>query len=274
MKLTCLLLNKKSKGGDIMRYSGLLGKSINYSISPLIHNEFYKKHSIALEYKIFDIEKNLIENFIKDLSANHIIGFNVTIPYKEYIIKYLDELDFTAQSIGAVNTVEVKNGKLIGYNTDYYGFIKTLEDMKFNIKGSKALIIGGGGSAKAVLYGLYNNGANTIDLVVRNAEVIKEHRHIINKIWNFQNNFNLYNYDIIINCTPVGGANYAGEVPIKINDAKETTLFYDLNYVPEKSIFLETGEKLGCRIINGKSMLFNQAYKAIEIWHENIKENL
>ncbi|MEG0773265.1 shikimate dehydrogenase [Clostridium sp.] len=257
-----------------MRYSGLLGKSIKYSISPLIHNEYYEKHNLNLEYRIFDIEKNQIEGFICSLEKNNIVGLNVTIPYKEYIITYLDDLDFTAKSIGAVNTIAIKDNKLIGYNTDYYGFLKTLEDINFDIKGSRALILGGGGAAKAVLYALHNSGAATLDLVVRNKETMWEHRDLISNTWSFQKDFQLEEYDIVINCTPIGGANYIEDNPIRIISAKKNTLFYDLNYVPERSIFLQRGEELGCRIINGKDMLFNQAYKAIKIWHENIEEEL
>ncbi|EQB86906.1 shikimate dehydrogenase [Clostridium punense] len=257
-----------------MRYSGLLGRSIKYSISPLIHNEYYKANNICLEYKLFDIEKNNIEEFIHSVREKNIVGFNVTIPYKEHIISFLDEVTYPANYIGAVNTVVVRSDKLIGYNTDYYGFIKTLKDINFCIKGCKALVIGSGGAAKAVLYALYDNGASSIEVVARNQEALKNSKSIISKVWGFNEEFFLEDYQIVINCTPLGGGNHAEKQPINIISANKNTLFYDLNYVPEKSIFLSTGEIFGCRTINGKNMLFNQAYKAIEIWYENIDENL
>ena len=262
------------KGGDVVKYSGLLGRSIKYSMSPLIHNQYYRENNIGLEYKIFDIEKGAIEHFLSDMGKNKVIGFNVTIPYKEYIISFLDEVVYPAKYIGAVNTVTVNKGKLMGYNTDYYGFIKTLEDIKFNIKGCKALVIGSGGAAKAVLYALHDNGAKTIEVVARREETLVEHSSIITRVWNFNKSFSLEDYHIVVNCTPLGGANHLNVNPITIIAASEDTLFYDLNYVPEKSLFLKKGEEFGCRIMNGKKMLFNQAYKAIEIWNVNNGEDL
>lgn len=257
-----------------MNYCGLLGKSIKYSISPFIHNEFYKSNNIPLEYGIFDLGMEQLDNFIKELRQNNIIGFNVTIPYKEHIKKYLDEIKYPANEIGAINTVLVTKDKLIGYNTDYYGFIMSLDNINFKWKNSRVLIIGGGGSAKAVLYAFYNKGAGIIDMVVRNENTIKNHRQLINNIYNFNWEFNLKKYDMVVNCTPLGGANYIEKMPINIVNVDGNTIFYDLNYKPEKSVFLKKGEGLGCHIINGKNMLLNQAYKAIEIWHEYIIEDL
>jgi len=264
----------KTKGGDIVKYSGLLGKSIKYSISPFIHNEFYRLNNIPLDYRIFDLEEEQLDDFIKILRKNNIIGFNVTIPYKEHIIKYLDEVVYPAKEIGAINTVLVTKDKLIGYNTDYYGFIKSLDNIKFEWKNSKVLIIGGGGSAKAVLYAFHNKGAKIVDMVVRNENSVKNHRQLVNNIYNFKWDFNLVNYDIVVNCTPLGGANNIEKMPINIVGANGNTVFYDLNYTPEVSVFLKKGEGFGCHIINGKNMLLNQAYKAIEIWHEYIIEDL
>lgn len=255
-------------------YSGLLGKSIKYSMSPFIHNEFYKTSNIPLQYKIFDIEERDIEVFLKKLKENNIIGFNVTIPYKEYIIRFLQELKYPAREIGAVNTVLVTEEGLVGYNTDYHGFIKSLKDINFTWKSSKALVIGGGGAGKAVIYALKSIGASKIDVVIRNNEALIEQKKLIDDVYNFNMEFVLDSYDIVVNCTPLGGANHREKPPIKIISAKKSTLFYDLNYEPETSIFLKRGIDFHCSIINGKEMLFNQAYKAIEIWTEKIIEDL
>lgn len=251
-----------------MKHSGLLGRNINYSISPSIHNEYYKDHNINLKYEIFDYDN--IEDFIIDIKSKDILGFNVTIPYKEKIIEYLQELEYPANKIKAVNTVLIKEGILIGYNTDYFGFVKSLQNNNINVKNKNALIIGCGGAAKAVFYGLKDLNIKSIHMAVRNKENIIKSQLDIDKILNLNEDIDLRSYDIVINCTPLGGKNYEGISPVNIKFCEENTVFYDLNYTPEITAFMEEGKKYNCKTINGYDMLINQAYKAIEIWVENL----
>lgn len=254
-----------------MNYSGLLGRNIQYTLSPPIHNEYYKKNNIPLEYKNFDIQEDEVEKFLEALSKNNIIGFNVTIPYKEYIMNFLQELSYPSDKIKAVNTVAVNDGKLIGYNTDYFGFIESLKANNINLQGKKSLIIGSGGAAKAVLYGVKDLGADEIHMVLRRKESIKEHSMYISKFFNFEEEFDLKNYDIVINCTPLGGANHIDDCPITIKNCDNDVIFYDLNYNPKVTKFMELGKRYGAKIINGMDMLYSQAYKSIDIWKEIIK---
>lgn len=253
-------------------YSGLLGKNIKYSLSPLIHNKKYKEDSIPLEYKIFDVDENSLDIFVNKAKKD-LIGFNVTIPYKESIIKYLDGIEYPANKIGAVNTVVNVNSKLIGYNTDYFGFILSLEKENIKLNGKNALIIGSGGAAKAIIYALKDLKIKTIDIALRNEQSIREHKAYISKTINIHEEFDLTEYDIIINCTPISGANHPNETPISIKKCNSKKIFYDLNYEPKNTLFMKVGEEYGCRVLNGYSMLLYQGYKAIEIWEKYLKEN-
>ncbi|GLB49905.1 shikimate dehydrogenase family protein [Neptunitalea lumnitzerae] len=241
---------------------GLVGKNINYSFSRgYFKTKFENEHLTNCFYTNFDIPS--IEEFPKLIKQHpNIKGFNVTIPYKESIIPYLDTLDDTAKSIGAVNTIEVKDSKLIGHNTDYYGFMKSLEP-NLNKNHTKALILGTGGAAKAVAYVMrllkidYN-------LVSRTS---KPHQLTYNNL----NTEILDKYHLIINTTPLGTFPEISNKPdIPYNLLTEKHLLFDLIYNPEKTTFLTLGEEKGASIANGSKMLVLQAEKAWEIWKQNL----
>lgn len=257
-----------------MNYCGLLGKNIKYSKSPQIHNEYYAKHRIKLDYKIYDIQKNDIPDFLRCLKYNGIIGFNVTIPYKEYIIKFLTGMEQNATEIGSVNTVACINNELIGYNTDFYGFIESLAKYNIDVSDKKALVIGNGGVSKSVIHALTSLNIGSIDIIARNFKKseTKLLNYNINREFVWGENILTEDYNLIFNCTPIGGANYMNMSPLKLNALGKNTTVYDLNYIPEKSILLSQAEKLGAKIVNGELMLKLQAYKAIDIWKNIINE--
>jgi len=254
-----------------LKICGLLGENIHYSKSPEIHNNYYKENNLDLEYRLFDIKEEELEEFVSNLQKKNIAGFNVTIPYKESIVKYLSEVKYPADRIKAVNTVLVLKNKLIGYNTDYYGFKKSLEEKQVPLAGKNALILGSGGSAKCVYYVLLDSGIKEVDVLSRN--YCKAKKTMPKNCNVIENNgmITLSKYDIIINCTPLGGSNYAEATPLDLKGIKEGTVVYDLNYIPEETRFLLQAKELGGKIINGKLMLKYQAYHAIDIWStENI----
>lgn len=255
-----------------MKYTGLLGNNIQYSQSPQIHNEYYKLNGVDFSYKLFDLQKNEVEYFIKNLDNNNIIGFNVTIPYKEYIINFLNQVMYPASEICAVNTVVITKKKLIGYNTDYLGFIKSLQVEGISSLKGNALIIGNGGAAKSVFFALMDLGIESIDIVGRNKPMVLEQFPKINKFIEFNSTINCNKYDIIINCTPLGGIKYLEDFPLKLENISSNNILYDLNYLPEKTKFLQQGEKNGAMILNGKNMLKFQAHFAIDIWEASLKE--
>ncbi len=245
-----------------MRTFGLIGCPLEHSFSKKYFVEKFEKEKIEdAVYKNFSIENiDLFPEILK--SEDNICGFNVTSPYKLEVIPFLNELDDTAKKIGAVNCIKVQNNKLIGYNTDVYGFVKSLE--KYLTKDIKtALILGTGGAAKAVSYGLqslnisfkfvsssYDKLNNsTIHYSNLNSEIIESHK-------------------LIINATPLGIFPDINNKPnIPYNYLTPAHILYDLIYNPSETLFLKEGKKKEAIIINGFEMLKLQAEKAWEIFN-------
>jgi len=248
--------------------TGLLGRHIQYSKSPEIHKKSYEKMRLPLTYELFDLPREDISHFIDTLSKENIVGFNVTIPYKETIIEYLHELDSTALECGAVNTVVIKNGRLIGYNTDVHGFTKSMEDHRISLAGKKVLVLGSGGAAKAVYTGLKKLDAR-ITMGFRSV-VRRKHFPEAVEIIPLSEIHDISTYDLVINCTKLGNIN-DDRIPIDITNYSDYTIFYDVNYEPEFSSFLLYGTSRGLKVINGESMLVNQALKAEELWIDALK---
>ncbi len=248
---------------------GLLGRNIQYSKSPQIHNSYYQKKNLPISYEIFDINEEDIECFVKNLKKENILGFNVTIPYKQKIIKYLNKLVYPADKIGAVNTVVVEDGNLIGYNTDYLGFVKSLKSYNINLLGKNALVIGAGGAAKCIVQALEDLNCSIV-VAARNLQKTTKEFMDKYKVVSMSEPLDLREYDILINCSPLGSLNYKDMLPIKMDQIKENCIVYDLVYNPEKTAFLNRGQQLGALTINGEKMLRYQAYSAADIWIDRI----
>ena len=240
---------------------GLIGKNISYSFSKKYFTEKFSKDLFNdCTYENFDIPS--IEEFPTILKNNpDLKGLNVTIPYKEAIISYMDTLSDKAFKIGAVNVIRfTKKGNLKGYNSDWYGFKKSLEPL-LQPHHKKALILGTGGAAKAVAFALEQLGIfytfvsreateNTIDYSRINATTFD-------------------NYQIVINCTPLGTSPNIKEFPpIPYTFFTEKHIAFDLIYNPEETQFLKKAKKNGAVIKNGKEMLIFQAEKAWKIWNK------
>ena len=243
--------------------TGLLGRNIAYSRSPEIHNNYFKNKRLPLTYELFDIPLLDIQDFIDRLSERDIVGFNVTTPYKETIIGYIHELDSSALECGAVNTVVLKNGWRIGYNTDVYGFMESLKDFRVDVEGKDVLVLGSGGAAKAVYTGLKKLKAN-IFMGFR-SEVKKSLFPDAVQIQALTDIHDISRYSLVINCTKLGSIN-DDRMPIEITSFSAGTILYDLNYEPMHSAFLRFGTSRGLQVINGESLLVNQAIKAEELW--------
>lgn len=238
---------------------GLIGKNISYSFSKRHFTSKFEIEDIAYSYDNFDIDD--ISKF-PDIIKQHpeLLGLNVTIPYKQSIIPYLDELDDISKEIGAVNTIKIDAfGKLKGYNTDYYGFEKSFQPLlKPNHR--RALILGTGGASKGVVFGLRNLRI-PYDFVSRQAQdgAMFTYDDLTETI--------IKSYQIIINCTPVGTYPNVNECPdIPYDGITEDYLLYDLIYNPIQTKFLICGEIKGASISNGSKMLELQAEKSWEIW--------
>ncbi|MCQ9639756.1 shikimate dehydrogenase [Chryseobacterium sp. WG14] len=240
---------------DSNKKLGLIGRNISYSFSKkFFENKFQKLMLKGFTYDIFDLnEIDEVENLF---SSPELLGFNVTIPYKEKIINYLDELSDEAEKIGAVNCVLIRDGKKTGYNTDAFGFEKTLFLHKQPSQ-NKALILGNGGAAKAVQYILNKNNI-PCQIISRNTEI------------NFENlgHETVKEHKIIIQCTPVGTfPNVEDCLNFPFEAISSDHLVIDLIYNPNYTKFIINAAEKGAKTVNGYYMLEQQAEKAWEIWN-------
>ncbi|MDO6758892.1 shikimate dehydrogenase [Tamlana sp. 2_MG-2023] len=243
-----------------MNKLGLLGKNISYSFSRAYFKEkFEKEHIENTSYENFDIENiNKFQDIIKQTEG--LKGLNVTIPYKEAVMPYLDEINEQAKAIGAVNTIKItKKGKLVGYNTDCYGFKKTIEPF-IKPHHKKALILGTGGASKAVIYSLKELGL-TCHYVSRK---LSEH---VQFSYDTLTQEDVKNHEVIVNCTPLGTFPDIEDCPnIPYEGITDKHLLFDLIYNPEETAFLSAGKRNGATIVNGANMLKLQAEKSWSIW--------
>ncbi|WP_025743010.1 shikimate dehydrogenase family protein [Aquimarina pacifica] len=237
---------------------GLLGRDIGYSFSKGYFTNKFEKENLDYQYDNFDLKQ--IEDVKKVIANSQVKGLNVTIPYKEEVIPYMDDLDPVAKEIGAVNTIKFeKNQKLRGYNSDYYGFTESLKPL-LNDSIKKALILGTGGASKAIAYSL-NKLNIAYTFVSRNPDV---------------NQLSYTNLDediiksstLIINCTPLGTfPNIQDSPDIPYEYITKNHVLYDLIYNPDETVFLRKGKEKGATISNGSRMLVLQAEKSWEIWN-------
>ncbi|NMB08363.1 MAG: shikimate dehydrogenase [Tissierellia bacterium] len=261
----------------------LIGHPISKSLSPIIHNEFYKINNINSIYLTFDIEQNALKNIVYSFKAMNIQGFNITIPHKISIINYLDEISEEAILIDAVNTVKNENGKLIGYNTDGLGFIKSLKDKNIDIRNKNVLILGAGGAANAISTTLAMVGVRKLYINNRN---INNSKKLAKKIKNqFPNIYIEYGdlslnnvlkeeINMIINCTSVGMYPNIEDTPILLNGFSKDLIVYDIIYKPYETKFLKLAKKRGYNTINGLSMLINQGLYSQAIWLDGKIKNI
>lgn len=237
---------------------GLIGKNISYSFSKEFFTKKFDHENRKHSYENFDIPD--IEHFPKLLKEHpEVKGFNVTIPYKEQIIPYLDQLDKEAEAIGAVNVIKMKkNGQLKGYNTDHYGFARALEDF-YPFSDKTALILGTGGASKAIEYVL-----KALEFDYRFvSRKPKENELSYSEL----NKETITHFKLIVNCTPLGThPNIQEFPPIPYQFIGEEHMLFDLIYNPAQTEFLKMGYLKGAKTCNGLKMLEQQALKAWSIW--------
>lgn len=255
----------------------LIGYPIKHSMSPWIHKEFLRRTEVAGDYSLFEIKPDeSFEEKLQQLKAEQTDGFNITVPYKEKIIPYLDEIDKTAKEMQAVNTVVAKDGKWTGYNTDGIGYVRALKNAYpylFQSADLKILIIGSGGAARGIYYALAQAGQKVIDLANRTktkAEEIaalgKEDK-INTAIYSISEAEGvLDSYDLIIQTTSVGMKPNEEQAPLTISKLKEASVVSDIIYQPIKTNLLHQAEQANGSIHYGHTMLLYQAQFAFEIW--------
>jgi len=243
----------------------VIGKPIKHSLSPKLHNYWFKENNIDAIYDKKELNESDIPEIIDQVKKDKINGINVTIPFKKSVIPYLDKLSPLAEEVKSVNTILKKDNKVIGHNTDVGGFQQCLKYINYSVKNKKIFILGAGGVVPSIILALKRLGTAKITLSNRTkekAEDIKKNfpgLEIIN--WGQNTDF-----DMIINATSLG-LKKEDKIELDFSKIGSDKLFYDVIYNPNKTNFLLKGEESGNQIENGKMMFIYQAQLAFKIWH-------
>ena len=240
-----------------MKKYGLIGEKLGHSFSKSFFEEFFLQNKINAVYENHELAT--IEQFTALIQQNNFAGLNVTIPYKQQIIPFLDHLSPEAEAIGAVNCIQFHKGKMIGHNTDVFGFHQSIKPFLRNIH-ERAIILGTDGASKAVSYVLENLGIRVIYLS-RDPKTENEFHY------NEANQEMIKNCKLIVNTTPLGTFPDTDQQPdFPVHLVNGDNLVVDLIYNPAKTKFLQIAEQHGAQILNGETMLKQQALKSWEIW--------
>lgn len=247
---------------------GLIGSSLAHSKSPEIQMAGLKFLGLDGTYDKFEIDPSNFASKVNVL-ASQLHGLNVTIPFKEKMLKYLNHRDELVEKIGATNTLIMKDGQIHGYNTDYWGFIKSLDE--YQVKGKKAAIIGAGGASRALIIALADMGLEEITVFVRNLHktegTLPQIKKTNLKLELFSEEVQLSEFAIIINATPIGQGRLANGMPLNIAQLellRPDTIIYDLIY--EDTMLIKEAKKCHLLTINGSEMLILQAVKSLSLW--------
>jgi len=251
---------------------GIIGNPVSHSLSPILHNYWFKKYNISAEYKLYEVRENEIKNIIKDLKERKINGINVTLPYKNIIIPHLSRTINDAKDTHSVNTIFMDNeGSLIGENTDVYGFqagyLQTLSGVSSN---KKALIIGAGGVAPSIILALKKSNINEISLINRTYEkslfLKKKFPSIQIARWeNFEKE--IRKFDIIINATSLG-LKKGMDFEVKFENFKDNLIYIDTIYNPKQTKMIKFFRSKNIQTSNGLDMLIYQGQKSFYIWNK------
>jgi 3-dehydroquinate dehydratase/shikimate dehydrogenase len=244
------------------RVYGVIGQPIAHSLSPLMHNAAFRAAGMDAVYLPFEVAD--LRDFLGTLSSFGVAGFSVTIPHKQAVLRYLDGVDPLAEMIGAVNTVVVRgDGSLYGYNTDYVGVLRTLQRL-VRLEGSRVLIVGAGGAARAVALALATAGA-FVSVSARRLSAARELARAVGGEAVPRAALRRRRFEAIINCTPVGQAPAESSAPLRAEELNAEVLF-DLVYNPLETTLLRLARRRGLKMIPGWQMLVEQGAAQFEIW--------
>lgn len=244
-----------------MRRFGLVGKTLKHSFSKKYFTDKFKSQGISdCSYENFELQDNhQLEVFLKNIPG--LEGFNITFPYKEAVLPFLDQYDLTVREIGASNCVKIRDGKLMGFNTDSQAFLRSLQQ-HLKEGHNKALVLGTGGASKAVCHALMKLGIGFQLVSRKTGSGLFSYDALTESV--------MHSHNIIINTTPLGTFPEVNDAPpIPFGWLTSRHLLFDLVYNPEKTRFLEEGEKRGAQIVNGYEMLVLQAEESWRIWNDD-----
>jgi len=273
----------------MLRYIGLIGYPLKHSISPYFQQAALDYYRLDIRYKAWETDPAQLQDIVNDLRKPQNVGANVTMPYKEVVIPLLDEVDDTASSIGAVNTIVKQDDKLLGFNTDTYGFIEALDkEMHFTPEGKRVVILGAGGVARAVGFILVQRKVASLaitDGIFERASALTENlvRYIKDATpssmdlepditafqWQNLSSARIFdNCDLIVHCTTIGmkDSPQEGQSPLSLEVIPKNVLVYDVVYNPWLTPLLRLARKAGANILGGLPMLVYQGAASFKIW--------
>ena len=243
----------------------VIGNPIEQSLSPQLHNYWIKNSYIDAIYEKEKLNEDQLESIISQVRNKKINGINVTVPFKKTVIPYLDDLTAESQSTQSVNTIYLKDNRIIGHNTDIFGFRTSIEKTEYDLKNKEVLILGAGGVVPSIIFSLIKMKVSKITISNRTKEKAENLRKIYKDLeiikWG-----DISNFDMIINATSLG-LKKKDNLNFDFSSISGNKFFYDVIYNPSETNFLKIGKELGNKTLNGKLMFIYQAFSAFNIWH-------
>jgi len=245
----------------------VIGNPIEHSLSPKLHNYWLKENNIDAIYDKKKIGDNELKNIISEVKEEKINGINVTVPFKNKVIPFLDELSPEAKDTQSVNTIYFQNGSTVGHNTDIAGFELAIKYAKYDVSNKEIFILGAGGVAPSIIYSLKKMKASKITLTNRTKKKAEDLKNLFKDIeivdWGERIDF-----DMIVNATSIGLKKNEDGLNFDYSANGPNKFFYDVIYNPRETLFLKRAKLFGNRVENGKMMFIYQAHQAFTIWHK------
>lgn len=262
------LLSMKRFSGPSRFIAALIGHPIAHSVSPAIHNAALERLGLPGVYIALDIGREELRGIVEEGEGRRLRGLNVTVPYKVECVSLLDYVDASVEEVGAVNTVLFEQGKAKGYNTDIHGFERTLRDNRISVRGKRALVLGAGGAARAVVSVLLTQGAEVClsNRSVSRADDLAQDFNDKPEVLELEELADSSPFNLLVNSTPVGTKGFPEfpDIPLKL--LRKDMVIIDLVYNPLRTALLKEAERRGAKVVNGLDMLVNQAARSFEIW--------
>ena len=243
----------------------VIGNPIEHSLSPRLHNYWIKVNRINAIYEKKKLNEDEIKDLILQIKEKKVYGVNVTVPFKNKVIPYLDKLTPESESTQSVNTIYLNNNHIVGHNTDIYGFEMSIKKTSYNLEGKKILILGSGGVVPSIIFTLKKMKVSQIIVSNRTKEKAEKLKDLFQDL-NIVNWGEVPNFDMVINATSLG-LNQNDRIGIDFSSIGKDKFFYDVIYNSKETHFLKLGRETGNKTENGEKMFIYQAYSAFNIWN-------
>tara|TARA_Y100000590_G_scaffold21193_1_gene24610 strand:+ start:1344 stop:2144 length:801 start_codon:yes stop_codon:yes gene_type:complete len=244
----------------------VIGNPIDHSLSPKLHNYWIKKNNIDAIYEKKKINETDIEFIISEIKNDKINGINVTVPFKKSVIPFIDDLSFEAKETQSVNTIHKENQRIVGHNTDIFGFVSAIKHNKISLNGKKVCILGAGGVVPSIIVAFKKMSVSKIIISNRTKQKAEELKNNFKELEVVNWKDIPTDVDVIVNATSIG-LNKDEDIKLKYTELGSKKLFYDVIYNPSQTNFLKNAKAYGNYIDNGKMMFIYQAKESFKIWH-------